>query len=108
MIHGGNDILKQIPEHDTASNLDSMIVEAKSRNIAVVMLGVPKPGLLFMKSADIYQAIAKRNEVFIDLDTLPTILGDKDLKSDMIHPNDAGYRQMATNIFNLLKNAGAL
>jgi len=108
LIHGGNDILKQIPEHDTASNLDSMIVEAKSRNIAVVMLGVPKPGLLFMKSADIYQAIAKRNEVFIDLDTLPAILGDNDLKSDLIHPNDEGYRQMATNIFNLLKNAGAL
>ena len=108
LIHGGNDILKKIPEHDTASNLDSMIAEAKNRKIEVVMLGVPKPGLWFMKSTEVYQAIAKRNEVFIDLDTLPAILGDNDLKSDLIHPNDEGYRQMATNIFNLLKNAGAL
>jgi lysophospholipase L1-like esterase len=108
LIHGGNDILRKIPEHDTASNLDSMIGEAKSRNIAVVMMGVPKPGLLFMESADIYQAIAQRNEVLIDLDTLPDILGDNELKSDLIHPNNAGYRQMATNIYNLLKDAGAL
>jgi acyl-CoA thioesterase I len=108
LIHGGNDILKQITEQETASNLDSMLAEAKSRNIAVVMMGVPKPGLWLMKSAEVYQAIAKRNEVLIDLDTLPATLGDNDLKSDMVHPNDAGYRQMATNLFNLLKDAGAL
>ena len=108
LIHGGNDLLKKIPEQETFANLDSMIVEAKNRNIPVIMMGVPKPGLIFMESADIYQAIAKRDDILIDLDTLPTILGDNDLKSDLIHPNNAGYRQMATNIFNLLKDAGAL
>jgi acyl-CoA thioesterase I len=108
LIHGGNDIIKKIPGQETAKNLDSMVAEAKSRKIPVVMMGVPKPGLLFMESAEVYQAIAERNEVVIDLDTLPAILGDNDLKSDMIHPNDAGYRQMANQLFNLLKEAGAL
>jgi acyl-CoA thioesterase I len=108
LIHGGNDILKKVPEQDTATNLDSMLAEAKSRKIAVVMMGVPKPGLLFMESAEMYQAIAKKGVVLIDLDTLPAILGDKELKSDLIHPNDTGYRQMATSLYNLLQAAGAL
>lgn len=108
LIHGGNDILKQIPQETTTSNLAMMLTEAKSRQIAVVMMGVPKPGLLFMKSADVYQTIAKRNEIVIDLETLPTILGKNGMKSDMVHPNDAGYREMANHLYNLLKEAGAV
>ena len=108
LIHGGNDILKQVPEQETARNLDRMVSEAKSRNIEVVMLGVPEPSLLFMESAEIYRKIAEGHEVLIDLDTLPEILEDNKLKSDEVHPNDEGYRQMATHIYNFLKEAGAL
>lgn len=108
LIHGGNDLLRKLPEEETTVNLDKMIAEAKNRHIAVVMMAVPKPGLLFMESAEIYQVIAKHHEVLMDLDTLPTILADNDLKSDLIHPNNEGYRQMAMNILNLLKDAGAL
>lgn len=108
LIHGGNDILKKIPEQETEANLNSMIAEAKNRHIPVVMMGVPKPGLFLMESAPIYQTLAKREDIVIDLDTLPSILGDNKLKSDMVHPNNEGYKQMATNLFNLLKEAGAL
>ena len=85
-----------------------MLAEAKSRKLAVVMMGVPKPGLLFMTSAPVYQAIDKRNDIVMDLDTLPAILGKNDMKSAMVHLNDADYRQMVTQIFNLLKAAGAV
>jgi lysophospholipase L1-like esterase len=108
LIHGGNDILKQVHEQETARNLDRMVSEAKSRNIEVVMLGVPEPSLVFMESAEIYRKIAEGHEVLIDLDTLPAILEDNKLKSDEGHPNDEGYRQMATHIYNFLKEAGAL
>jgi len=108
VIHGGNDILKKIPEDVTANNLKNMINEAKSRNIIVVMLGVPKPGLFFLESAEIYQQLAEENNITTDLDTLPDILGDKKLKSDPIHPNNEGYKLMATKIFELLKDTGAL
>jgi acyl-CoA thioesterase I len=108
LIHGGNDILKKIPEQETVTNLGGMIAEAKNRHIPVVMMGVPKPGLFLMESAPMYEALAKREEIVIDLDTLPSILGDSRLKSDMIHPNNAGYKQMATKLFSLLEEAGAL
>ena len=108
LIHGGNDILKKIPEQETTRNLGGMLAEAKNRHIPVVMMGVPKPGPFLMESAPMYQTLAEREEIAIDLDTLPSILGDNSLKSDMIHPNNAGYKQMATHLFNLLKEAGAL
>ncbi len=108
LIHGGNDILKKLPEAVTANNIKAMLGEAQSRKIPVLMLGVPNPALFLMESAKIYQSIAEEGQVAVDLDTLPEILGDKRLKSDLIHPNDEGYKQMASRIFALLAANGAL
>ncbi|MDD5461999.1 MAG: GDSL-type esterase/lipase family protein [Methylococcales bacterium] len=108
LIHGGNDMLRHIPNEHTADNLGKMIAEASDRHIQVVMLGVPKFNLLSLSSADFYQALAESRHVIVDLNTLPDILSDNRLKADIIHPNDAGYELMANNIFNLLKRAGAL
>lgn len=108
LIHGGNDILRKIDREKTAANLTQMIAEAKQRDIKVVMLGVPKFGLLFLESAAIYQQVAELEQVPIDLKTLPDILTSKSLKSDAVHPNAEGYKVMAENIFELLQQSGAL
>ncbi|MBK8815330.1 MAG: arylesterase [Methylococcaceae bacterium] len=108
LIHGGNDLLKKIPKPITEKNLDEMIAAAKSRGIQVVLAGVPEPGLILLESSPFYKTIAARNDLLVDLDSLPSILGDNDLKSDLIHPNDEGYRRLATNIYELLIKAGAL
>jgi len=108
LIHGGNDMLKRIPPEQTADNLKQMITLARNRRIDVVMLGVPKPAILWMSSADFYQAIAEALNVPIDLETLPEVLGDNSLKSDLIHPNDQGYEKIATQIHSLLVDSGAL
>ncbi|MGR9086748.1 MAG: GDSL-type esterase/lipase family protein [Gammaproteobacteria bacterium] len=108
LIHGGNDILRRIPVQHTLENLKQMIVLCKSRNIEVILLGVPKPNVFLLSSADFYQTLADSSDVVADLDTLPDILGNNELKSDLIHPNDAGYRLMAENIHQLLLQAGAL
>jgi lysophospholipase L1-like esterase len=108
LIHGGNDILRKIPRAETANNLGKMIAEARQRDIAVLLLGVPEPKLFITSSADIYQTIAKQYGIAADLSTLPEILSDRDLKSDMVHPNAKGYSQMAENIYSLLKRTGAL
>ncbi|MEC4749103.1 GDSL-type esterase/lipase family protein [Methylomicrobium sp. Wu6] len=108
LIHGGNDMLKRIPPEQTAGNLKQMITLAKNRQIGVVMLGVPKPAILWMSSADFYQATAEAMKVPIDVETLPEVLGDTSLKSDMIHPNDQGYERIATQIHGLLQKSGAL
>ena len=108
LIHGGNDILRKIPRTETTKNLGKMIVEARQRGISVILLGVPEPKLFITSSAEIYQTIAEQYDIAADLSTLPEILSDQDLKSDMVHPNAKGYSQMAENIYSLLKRTGAL
>lgn len=108
LIHGGNDILRQINPEQTRDNLKAMIAEAKQRNIAVVLMGVPKFGLVFLHSAEFYAELAQSEQVPIDLESLPTILASNALKSDTVHPNDAGYAQLAKNIAVLLQQQGAL
>jgi len=108
LIHGGNDILRRIPQQQTSDNLKQMIQLAKQRDIKVVMLGVPEFGLFLLNSSEIYQQVAEAHKTPIDLETLPEILSNNKLKSDTIHPNDKGYKLMAENIFNLLVESGAL
>ena len=108
LIHGGNDILRQVSHKETAKNLGQMIQEARKRNISVIMLGVPKPGLFFLKSAEVYVNIAKEYQTPAGLEVLPKVLGDNSLKSDPIHPNDDGYQLIAERIFELLQETGAI
>lgn len=108
LMHGGNDILRQINPEQTRDNLKAMIAEAKKRNIAVVLMGVPKFGLVFLHSAEIYAELAQSEQVPADLESLPTILASNALKSDTVHPNDQGYQQLAENIVVLLQQQGAL
>ena len=108
LIHGGNDILRKLPAEQTREHLRAMIRAAKERHIDVVMLGVPTPGLVLLRSADFYAELADAEQVPIDVEALPDILANKTLKSDAIHPNDGGYRQMAERILALLYGSGAL
>ncbi len=108
LIHGGNDILRQLPAEQTRENLKAMIADAKQRGIQVLMLGVPKFGLVMLHSAEFYAEVAESEAIVGDLETLPNILASNELKSDTVHPNDQGYRRLAENIASLLKEQGAL
>ncbi|MGY6274095.1 arylesterase [Methylomonas sp. MgM2] len=108
LIHGGNDILRKLPQEQTRNNLKAMIAEAKRRNTSVVLLGVPEFGLMFLHSADMYSELAEAEHVPVDLDVIPAILSSNELKSDPIHPNDQGYQQLAEKIAALLHEQGAL
>ena len=106
LCHGGNDILRQRDLDRMAANIYSMIHLASEKNIPVVLLGVPKPGL-FLSSADVYRKIAESTDVLYIDDLIPDILSKQSLKSDAVHPNAAGYRAIAENINEKLADAGA-
>ena len=71
------------------------------------MLAVPQLGLL-VSPAPFYSEIAKQYNVPIEEDIVSDILADRELKSDTIHPNAAGYVKMAESIADLLKKSGAI
>lgn len=108
LIHGANDILRKMPLEKTRSNLEAMINLALQRNIQVLLLGVPSFNILRLNSSPFYQKVAEAQHVPIDLDTLSAIIAKRSLKSDRVHPNDAGYAVMAENIYQRLVKEGAL
>lgn len=107
LCHGGNDLLRRLDRKQTKSNLEKMIRLAKDRQVSVVLIAVPAPGI-FLKPPPLYEDVSAEQGVPLEEETLKTILSDGTLKSDYIHPNAAGYRFLAESIRTLLKQRGAL
>jgi lysophospholipase L1-like esterase len=107
LCHGGNDILQKFDLAKAESNIRQMIVLAENRNIPVILLGVPNPGL-FLSDADLYNNIADNTEVTFIPNLIAKILSDKSMKSDPVHPNNIGYTKMASKLAITLRNSGAL
>lgn len=105
IMHGGNDILRHLDLNQTRDNLKSMIDLARQRGIEVVLLGVPEFGLL-LHTAPIYQQLAETEQVALQAEALPAILAQASLKADQVHPNAAGYLQLAQQIAEFLKQRG--
>lgn len=107
LCHGGNDILRGHDLDATRDNLAAMVRAARQRNIPVILVGVPERGL-FLDTADLYYAVAGEAGVPLEDEALAAILGDAALKSDRVHPNAAGYRELARAVHSLLAAAGAV
>ena len=107
LCHGGNDLLRKMDLEEMESNIRSMIQLSLDRDIPVILLGVPKPGI-FLSSFDIYKKIANSMNIIFIEDLISDVLGDKSLKSDSIHPNKKGYNVMAEEIYSLLLDKGAI
>ena len=107
LCEGGNDFLQRVDESRTIDNLKAMIRLIQARGIPVVLIGVPRPGW-GLAAADFYDDLAAEFAIPGDNETLERVLSDNSLKSDMIHPNAAGYREMAQAVAELLRSAGAL
>lgn len=108
LCHGGNDFLRKQDKAQTSANLRAMIQLARSRGIAVVLVAVPQPKLLFMEGAELYTQLAEELKLPLEAAILADIESDNGLKSDPIHPNGEGYRRMAQAIAELLNQAGAI
>lgn len=104
---GGNDFLRRIDRDTTRRNLQAMIDSCRAAGVPVVLIAVPQPGL-FLSDANLYEELAETNNVPLLDDALADILSDRDLKSDTIHPNGAGYRRLAEAAAALLQQSGAI
>jgi lysophospholipase L1-like esterase len=108
LCHGGNDMLRKRPFDALKRNLSDMVRLAQSRDVAVVLIGVPRPAIFGLSSADIYAEVANEFGVPLLDEALPEILSENALKSDAIHPNGAGYAELADALAELLRETGAV
>lgn len=104
---GGNDFLQRKPETETTANLAAMLELLAQRRIPVLLIGVPRPGL-GLDTAPLYASLAKQYEVPLNDTSLEKILSERSLKSDTVHPNAAGYQQLADELAAQLRRTGAI
>ena len=107
LCEGGNDFLRKLDEAQAAENLRGMIRVAKAHGAQVVLIAVPKPGLL-PSPAGFYASVAREFAVPHEESALRKILTDNALKSDLVHPNAAGYARLAEAVAALLRKSGAV
>lgn len=102
---GCNDLLRRLDRSQTADNLRAMIRLARERGVAVVLVAAPD---LSLSPPPFYDEVARELKVPCERKVLTKVLGKRSLKSEMIHPNTAGYRKLAEALAGLLKRSGAL
>ncbi len=104
---GGNDFLRRAGNAQAERNVRAMVKLARSRGIAVVLIGTPEPGLL-VTPPEFYGGIAEEFGVPYEAAVIGEVLRDNSLKSDPIHPNARGYRLIAERLAAALKESGAI
>lgn len=107
LCHGGNDFLRKLDEARTVENVRAMVRLAQERNIQVVLLATPKPTLPPSLPA-FYREIATGARIGFVESAMKDVLSDRDLKSDLVHPNAKGYREIAKAVEKALKQGGAV
>lgn len=104
LCHGGNDLLRRLGTAQLAENLREMITTARSAGADVVLLGVPSPGLS-IQPPPLYEELAEEYDLPYDDKVLHDLLTAREFKSDAIHPNAAGYRELAEALAALIARA---
>ncbi|MES2502538.1 MAG: arylesterase, partial [Pseudomonadota bacterium] len=93
---GGNDFLHQLPKSQTEANLKAILTLAKAQNIPTTLVAIPEFNALraavgSLSDHGLYEAIANETKTPLIKDVFSEVLSDRNLKSDQIHPNAAGY-----------------
>lgn len=108
LTHGGNDLLRRMDVTQTRDNLAAMIRLARDRGTEVLLVAVPAPTLLRLRSEALYAEVGEAFRIPVENGALARILSRETMKSDPIHPNADGYRYLAEHIHRLLIETGAL
>ena len=108
LTHGGNDLLRRMDADQVRQNLAAMIQAARERGVEVLLVAVPAPTVLRLRSEPVYAEIGREFRIPVEDVALAHVLSKDALKADPIHPNADGYRYLAEQIHRLLMATGAL
>lgn len=108
---GGNDFLRRHPGGQIREDLRTILREVRRAGVPVVMVAVPRFSLLgaavgALPDAELYEELAEDEKVPLVPKVFARVLSEPGLKSDQIHPNAEGYRQLAEGIADGLRREG--
>ncbi len=106
LCFGGNDILQNSSMVTLKNNLKTMIQMAKKKNIDILLISVPNLNLFGLSALELYEEVADEENIPLLSGVLAGILSQPALKSDQIHPNALGYKQLGEKIYESVKENG--
>lgn len=107
LFEGGNDILRKRPLHETETNLKQMIAMIQQTGAEVLLVGVPEKKL-FGSSLPLYSELADEFNVPLEEDIAANLMKRPSMKSDFVHFNEKGYRELALAIYDIMQSYGAI
>jgi lysophospholipase L1-like esterase len=103
LLFGGNDYLHSIPISDTEKNLSLMIENIQARGAIVILLGV-RGGIFFDNFGSMFRRLRDKYHVVYVSDVLTGLYGNNNFMSDVVHPNNEGYKVIAERVYPVLKS----
>ncbi|MDR1368239.1 MAG: GDSL-type esterase/lipase family protein [Candidatus Accumulibacter sp.] len=110
---GGNDFLNRRPPKIVKENLRQIVLHIRRHNAEtpIALIAVPELSLfnaLVQRLSDspIYAELARESNLWLIDSVFSDVLSDRALRSDQVHPNARGYRQMADRIEGALRKFG--
>lgn len=104
LCHGGNDMLRREKDEVVGANLAAMVSAIRESGADVILIGVPRPGLL-LKVPGFYRDVARKSGIPFESEILPDVYASPALKSDPTHPNAEGYRRMAAAVADRVRKS---
>lgn len=104
---GGNDLLRRVPNAQIEDHLKQIIGLLQKDKIQILLLAPPKPNLS-LSAPNFYNKLGEKYHIIVNTKLLPGLLSSREYKSDAIHLNEQGYKQLAEGIDKILKEKGAI
>ncbi len=100
ILLGGNDFFQKIPNDQVMANLTIIIDKILTTGSGAILVNENK----IFATRPLFEKLAKQKQIPYIKHILGGIIDDKNLMSDTIHPNDAGYKIMAEKIRLVLED----
>ena len=104
---GANDGLRGMPIQQTEKNIQTIISKIQTKKIPIIMAGMTLPDnysrQYIQNFETMYEKVASKNGIRLMPFLLKDVAGKPEYNlSDGIHPNAAGHKIIAENIYNFL------
>jgi lysophospholipase L1-like esterase len=98
---GGNDLKNGVKKNDAFANLKIIVQRIQNQGALVILGGIDIP-IYGNGYAQAYEILARETGAVLVPNVFEGIMGNTQLMSDRIHPNDAGYSIMAEYFYSAL------
>ena len=99
---GANDLFKKVPREKTKEALEELTDYAQDLGAVVVLIDTGGNSLMKPYKKMMKEIAKKKKTLYVD-GIMDGIFNNKNLKSDPLHPNEKGYKKIASKISKTLK-----